>query len=119
MAVQPDYVIFGLAAGIIILGFGGELFFKRTGIPSFLFLIFVGILIGPVLNLVSGQQLVPVLDVIATLTLIMVIFYSGLDIRVKTIFAEGARILLQVVLYVVPSTFAIGLITSYLFHWDL
>ena len=30
MAVQPDYVIFGLVAGIIILGFGGELFFKRT-----------------------------------------------------------------------------------------
>ena len=67
-------LVFAIVAAVIVLGFGGELFFKRTGIPSFLFLIFVGILLGPVFNIVSGQQLVPVLGVIATLTLIMVIF---------------------------------------------
>ncbi|HUI00480.1 MAG TPA: cation:proton antiporter [Nitrososphaerales archaeon] len=106
-------------AGVIVLGFGGELFFKRTGIPSFLFLIFVGILLGPVLKVVSGLQLVPVLGVIATLTLIMVIFYSGMDLHVRTVFSESGRIFLQVVLYVIPSTFAIGFVTSYLFHWDL
>jgi potassium/hydrogen antiporter len=82
-------------------------------------LIFVGILLGPVLNVVSGQQLVPVLGVIATLTLIMVIFYSGMDIHMTTVFAESGRILIQVVLYVIPSTFAIGLATSLLFHWNL
>jgi cell volume regulation protein A len=106
-------------AAVIVLGFGGELFFKRTGIPSFLFLIFVGILIGPILNIVSGQQLVPVLGVIATLTLIMVIFYSGMDIHLRTVFNESGRIFTQVLLYVIPSTFAIGLLTSFLFHWDL
>lgn len=112
-------LVFAIVAAVIVLGFGGELFFKRTGIPAFLFLIFVGILLGPVLNIVSGQQLVPVLGVVATLTLIMVIFYSGMDIQLKTVLSGSARILLQVVLYVIPSTLAIGFVTSYMFHWDL
>jgi cell volume regulation protein A len=112
-------LVFAIVAAVIVLGFGGELFFKRTGIPSFLFLIFVGILLGPVFNIVSGQQLVPVLGVIATLTLIMVIFYSGMDLRIRTVFAESGRVLVQVLLYVLPSTLAIGLITSLVFHWDL
>jgi Na+:H+ antiporter len=116
---QPDYVVFGLVAGIIILGFGGELFFKRTGIPAFLFLILVGIVLGPVLGVFPGQQLVPVLGIFATLTLIMVIFYGGMDTRIGTVLSGGGRIFVQVVLYVVPSTLAIGVMTSYLFHWDL
>lgn len=112
-------LVFAIVATVIVLGFGGELFFKRTGIPSFLFLIFVGILIGPVLSIVSGQQLVPVLGVIATLTLIMVIFYSGMDLHLGTVFSESGRVFIQVVLYVIPSTFLIGIATSYMFHWDL
>ncbi len=116
---QPDYVVFGLVSGIIILGFGGELFFKRTGIPSFLFLIFVGILLGPILGVFPGQQLEPVLGIIATLTLIMVIFYSGMDTQIRTVLSGSGRILVQVTLYVIPSTFAIGFVTSFLFHWEL
>jgi Na+:H+ antiporter len=116
---QPDYVVFGLIAGIIILGFGGELFFKRTGIPAFLFLILVGIILGPVLNVFPGDQLQPVLGIFATLTLIMVIFYGGLDTRIGAVISGSGRILAQVTLYVVPSTLAIGLITSLLFHWDI
>jgi Na+:H+ antiporter len=116
---QPDYVVFGVVAGIIVLGFGGELFFKRTGIPAFLFLIFVGIILGPVLGLFPGQQLVPVLGIFATLTLIMVIFYGGMDTRIGAVLSGSGRVLVQVVLYVVPSTFAIGIVTSYAFHWDL
>src|SRR2546427_6368130 len=119
MAVQPDYVIFGLAAGIIILGFGGELFFKRTGVPSFLFLIFVGILLGPVLGAIPGQQLLPILGTVATLTLIMVVFYSGMDTNIRTVVSGSGRILLQVTLYVIPSIIVIGVIQHFLLGWDL
>ena len=119
MAVQPDYVIFGLVAGIIILGFGGELFFKRTGVPSFLFLIFVGILLGPVLGAIPGQQLLPILGTVATLTLIMVVFYSGMDINIRTVVSGSGRILLQVTLYVIPSIIVIGVIQHFLLGWDL
>jgi len=118
--VQPaDFIIFGLVAGIIVLGFGGELFFKRTGIPSFLFLILVGIIVGPVLGIVSGQELIPVLGTIAELTLIMVIFYGGMDTSIESILGGSGRVLVQVMMYVIPSTLVIGFLTSYLFHWPL
>ena len=117
--MQPDYVIFGLAAGIIIMGFGGELFFKRTGVPSFIFLIFVGILLGPVLGAIPGQQLLPILGTVATLTLIMVVFYSGMDTNIRTVVSGSARILLQVTLYVIPSVVVIGVIQHLLLGWDL
>src|SRR5436309_9266129 len=119
MAVQPDYVIFGLVAGIIILGFGGELFFKRTGVPSFLFLIFIGILLGPVLGAIPGQQLLPILGTVATLTLIMVVFYSGMDTNIRTVVSGSGRILMQVTLYVIPSIIVIGVIQHFLLGWDL
>ena len=42
-----------------------------------------------------------------------------MDLRIRTVFAESGRVLVQVLLYVLPSTLAIGLITSLVFHWDL
>jgi potassium/hydrogen antiporter len=115
----PVYVIFGLVAGIIALGFGGDLLFKKTGIPSFLFLILIGIILGPISRIISGQELLPILGTVADLTLIMVIFYSGMDINFQSALGGSARVFLQVLLYVTPSTFVIGLITSYVLHWEL
>ena len=119
MMAPTDTVVFGLVAGIIALGFGGELFFKKTGIPSFLFLILIGIIVGPILQIVSGNDLIPVLGIVANLTLIMVVFYSGMDTSIESVVSSGGRILVQVVLYVVLSTFVIGIVTSILFGWEI
>ena len=118
-AVIPDYEIFGIVAGIIALGFGGELFFKRTGIPSFLFLIFVGVLLGPITGILPGQALIPVLGTIADLTLIMVVFYSGMDTDLRAVVSGSGRVLIQVTLYVIPSTIIIGVLTSVFLHWEI
>ena len=72
-------MVFAAVSAIIIFGFLGEQLFRRTGIPSFLFLILMGILLGPVFQIFSGQQLTPILGLFAELTLIMILFYSGLD----------------------------------------
>ncbi len=93
--------------------------FKKTGIPSFLFLILIGIILGPISRIISGQELLPILGTIADLTLIMVIFYSGMDINFQSALGGSARVFVQVLLYVTPSTFVIGLITSYVLHWEL
>ncbi len=51
---MPDTTfVFSIVAAVIVVGFAGELFFRRTGIPTFVFLILMGILIGPVLGLLS------------------------------------------------------------------
>ncbi|MGA2308529.1 MAG: hypothetical protein ABSG57_03145 [Candidatus Bathyarchaeia archaeon] len=46
-----------LAGGIIVIGFLGNYLFKRTGLPDMLFLIILGLLMGPVTRLVDGTSL--------------------------------------------------------------
>lgn len=117
--MRPEYLVFAIVAGIIIVGFGGELFFKKTGIPSFLFLIFIGVLLGPVLGIFPSQGLLSVLGIVSALTLIMVLFYSGIGINIGAVVAGGGRALLQTTLYVIPSAIVIGYVGHLLFHWEL
>lgn len=111
--------VFTLVAAIIIVGFLGELFFKKTGVPVFVFLIFMGILIGPVLNLLSRASLVPTLGIFAELTLLMVLFYGGMDTKITGLISGGGRAFVQVIIYVLCSTVVIALAFFFLLRWDL
>lgn len=113
-----ESVEFLVIAGIIIFGFFGEQFFRRTGVPSFLFLIFIGILLGPVFGVFPRASLVSALGIFATLTLLIVLFYGGLDTRLPALAAGGGRALLQVFLYVIPGTIAIAALAVVLLHWE-
>jgi len=114
-----ELVVFSVVAGIIFLGFGGEIFFKRTGISYFLFLIFVGILLGPIFHIFPREPLIPVLGLFSSFTLIMVLFYSGMDMKIREVIRGSPRTLLQVSIYVVVSIFAIGLFGRFVLNWDL
>jgi len=117
---MPDTAfIFSIVTAVIVVGFAGELFFKKTGIPSFVFLILMGILIGPVLGLLLRASLLPSLGVFAELTLLMVLFYGGIDMHLGAAVKGGGRALVQVVVYVVGSTIAIAAVVSLLLGWDL
>lgn len=112
-------LVFSIVAAVIVAGFLGELFFHKTGVPSFIFLILMGILIGPVFGLLPRDALIPSLGIFAELTLLMVLFYGGLDMKVGAAMKGGGRAILQVVIYVLGSTVAIGLLVSFLLRWDL
>jgi Na+:H+ antiporter len=110
-------LVFATVAGIICLGFLGELIFKRTGVPSFLFLIFIGILLGPAFDVFSGGELRPILGLFAELTLVMILFYSGLDMKLRSLLAGGGRSVLLVLLYVSLATTAIGAFGYIVMGW--
>lgn len=119
-APSPDIVsVFTIVAAIIIVGFVGEMFFKKTGIPAFIFLILMGILIGPVLGLLSREQILPALGIFAELTLLMVLFYGGIDTKFSSLVRGGGRATVQVFIYVIGSTMAIALVMSFLLRWDI
>lgn len=96
-------LVFGIVAVIIIIAFAGEFFFKKTGIPIFIFLIFTGIILGPVLNLIPKEPLVPIMPIFAELTLMIVIFHGGMGLKSDSVLANGARAFLQTILYVSSS----------------
>ena len=111
--------IFALVAGIIVIGFAGELFFKKTGIPIYIFLILTGIILGPVLNLFPREALIPELAIFAEFTLFMVLFYGGLGLNFGSVLANGGRAFLQTVIYVGLSMVLIGLIGIFILKWNV
>ena len=112
-------LIFSVVAGIIVVGFAGDQFFKKTGVPIFVFLILMGILIGPVLDIFPRASLIPALGVFAELTLLMVLFYGGMDTKASAALKGGGRAFLQVTAYVIGSTLAIAAAATVFFRWDL
>jgi potassium/hydrogen antiporter len=117
--VINEIIVFSAAAGIIFVGFAGEIFFKKTGISYYLFLISVGIVLGPVFNVFPREPLIPVLGLFASFTLIMILFYSGMDMRIKEVIRGSPRTVVQVTIYVVSSIFLIGFSLHFILKWDL
>lgn len=112
-------VVFAVIAAILIIGFLGDLFFKKTGVPFFIFLILIGIILGPILNVFPREPLLPALALFAELTLLMVLFYGGLDTRFDAALKGGGRAFIQVSIYVLASTTIIGLLVNLFLRWDI
>ncbi len=71
---------FAVIAAIIGLGFLSEIVFRKTNIPDVLFLIAIGIAIGPVLHWITPQEL-PGSDLFITFTLVFLLFQGALNIN--------------------------------------
>ncbi len=115
--MQDPIFAFSIAAVIIFIAFIADQFFKKSGIPSFILLIFAGIVLGPITNLISRNVLLPLLGTVAELTLMMVLFYGGMDINLHKLLANSGRVFIQVVLYVIPSTMLIAAFANYVLGW--
>ncbi|MBS1853975.1 MAG: cation:proton antiporter [Acidobacteria bacterium] len=70
------------------LVFGAHLFvalFARTRVPDVLLLIVIGLVLGPVTHLVSPDQLGSVGPVFTTVTLVLILFESGIGLQIETL----------------------------------
>ncbi len=68
-------------ATIFIVGIGGELVFERTSVPDVVWLMLVGILLGPVFGVVRREDLMAVGPYFGALTLVVVLFDGGRQLR--------------------------------------
>lgn len=82
MAADPLAMLATLAA-IIMLGFLGYLLFERTRVSDVLLLIGVGLLVGPVLNIVSVEAFQDASALVGTLALIVIMFDGGLGLELR------------------------------------
>lgn len=112
-------LMFFIAAAIIIIGFLANILFKRTGWPEILFLIFTGILLGPVLNLFSRSDIMPFLPLISTFTLLMVLFRGGLELNLSEIGEGGFRSIFQAIAYFLVGMMLVTLFTHFVLGWQL
>ncbi|MDR2203945.1 MAG: cation:proton antiporter [Nitrososphaerota archaeon] len=111
--------IFGVVAGIIVVGFAGEFLIKKVGIPIFIFLILAGIVLGPGLNIFPRESLLSMLALFATLTLLMVLFHAGLGLKTRSVLAIGSRVFVQTIIYTLVGTALLGLLGHFVLKWDV
>ncbi|MCP8308826.1 MAG: cation:proton antiporter [archaeon] len=116
---MPDVTVtFIVAAVILFIGFLGELLFRRTGLPDILFLILFGIILGPVLNLFSKETLIPVTPYLVTLSLMMILFYGGMEMNLYKVFTQSGRAVLLGSTYFVFVTVGIAIFARFIFNMD-
>lgn len=78
-------------AGIFLLGALGEIVFQRTNIPDVIWLILVGILLGPLTGTVTPGMLNRIAPFFAAITLVVVLFEGGSALELKELSRAAPR----------------------------
>lgn len=107
--------VLGLIGVVILVGLSGEVGFKRTGIPSVLFLMGLGILLGPVLGYADASRVATLAPYFGTLALIIILFDGGLNLHFMKVLKETPLALLYSVIVFTGSMFGVAA----LYVWGL
>ena len=100
-----DLLMAFLAIGaIIFVGFFANLVFERTKVPDLIFLIVLGLFLGPILGTFFGIQLVPLsllelaTPYFAALALMIILFDGGLNLRLRQVVSQAGVSLIHTLL---------------------
>jgi len=110
--------VFSIVAAIIAIGFLANLFFKKVGLPSSLFLILIGIILGPLLKVFSTAELDPITPFLTTLTLMMILFEGGLNMDIYKVISQSFRAAILAILYIISAAAFVTLFAHFLLHFQ-
>jgi cell volume regulation protein A len=79
------------AAGVLLIGFLGRVLGKKTSIPYIIWLMFFGLLLGPILGLLKRNSLIAYLPVVINVIILLVLFNAGLNINLRKIIRSISR----------------------------
>ncbi|MGE0556259.1 MAG: cation:proton antiporter [Gemmatimonadales bacterium] len=89
--MSPVALFLVTIAAIFMIGTLGEVVFKRTQVPDVLWLLVVGIVLGPVAGVVSRAQLGEIAPFFGALTLVVVLFDGGSRLQLREISRAAPR----------------------------
>ena len=117
--MDPAVIAFLVAAVIIILGFLGEEFFKRTSIPDSILLLLFGVLLGPIFKLFAHEQLLAITPYFAALALIIILFDGGLNMDIRAAVKNSPRALVLAITGWILNVLVTAFLCKYLLGWRL
>jgi len=103
------------ASVVIILGVLGEAFFKKTGIPDILFLMILGIIIGPVLGIIQPEAVLEIVPYFAAVALIIIMFDGGLNLHIGKVLKTAH---FAIILVIIGFALSVGIVAG-LAHYGL
>lgn len=80
-----------IVSAVIGIGFFANFIFKRTNIPDIVWLLLLGLLIGPVLRIVSPETLIGFLPYFSAIALLIILFDAGININLYRLLEEAPR----------------------------
>lgn len=107
------------AAVTIFLGVIGESFFKKTGIPDIAFLMILGVIIGPILGIISIDDVGKVVPYFAAIALIIIMFDGGLNLNIRNVIRTAHYAVLLSILGFIVSVICVTLIAFFGLDWNL
>jgi len=109
-------------AGIFLLGFLGNLFFKKTKISDILILILIGLLIGPIFNIIP-ETIIHTLrnytTIFAAIALIVLTFDGGLYLNFYKVITEIKNAFLFTMLIFILTASLSTILLHYVFGFEL
>jgi cell volume regulation protein A len=90
-AIDPVTLFLLSVAAIFLIGALGEVIFQRTNVPDVIWLILAGILLGPVLGVVTTEILKRIAPYFAALTLVVVLFQGGTTLKLHELSQAAPR----------------------------
>ena len=103
------------ASVVIIMGVLGEAFFKKTGVPDVLFLMVLGIIIGPVLGIIQPEAVLQIVPYFAAVALIIIMFDGGLNLHIGKVLKTAH---FAVILVIVGFAVSVGIVSVFA-HYGL
>ena len=114
---MPNNIL--ILGAVIMVGFIGNLFYSKTKIPESLFLMGLGILIGPVFKLVPGSFFLENASFLITLALVVVLLDSGLTLNLYRTIGNVPLAFFFTLLVMLTTTLLVTAITFFIFGWPL
>ena len=108
--------LFLIVATIVGIGFAGNYIFSKTKIPDILFLLLLGVLLGPVLGVFERELFLNVIPYVSALALLMILFNGGLNLKLDKVIEKVPRGAILAILGFTISTAAVSGVTFIAFE---
>jgi cell volume regulation protein A len=95
--------LFTLVGFVTVLGFIGNYIFKKTGVPDILILLVLGLLLGPVTQIVPSETLTGFSQIFSSLALMIILFEGGLNLDLYKVLQESSMAIVLALLSVISS----------------
>ncbi len=112
-------IVFAAVGLIIILGYVGSYFFKKTMIPDIIWLLVLGVLLGPAFNVVDATMFAALTPFFAALAIMIILFQGGLQTNIYTLIKQSPRSILLAGLGIAFSMIACAAFAFYVLGWPL
>jgi cell volume regulation protein A len=111
--------LLGFLGILFIIAFIGDYLFKRRSFPDIIVLLGLGYVAGPVLKLVDSAWIAQASPMIASLSLVVILFNGGLGLEFSQARAIAPRAIALALLGIGASMAAATAFMYYVLHWEL